>query len=81
VREIGTWLKTTLVTAARAAVRVMASYLHAQFVRLKARRGAKTAILAVAAAMLTRLPSRPSREDSRQYPLPCSHRPSLTRYG
>ncbi|RVC57870.1 IS110 family transposase, partial [Mesorhizobium sp. M00.F.Ca.ET.038.03.1.1] len=30
-----------------------ASYLHAQFLRLKARRGAKKAILAVAASMLT----------------------------
>jgi len=53
VRKSGTWLKTTLVTAAWAAVRVKASYLHAQFLRLKARRGAKKAILAVAASMLT----------------------------
>lgn len=53
VRKSGTWLKTTLVTAAWAAVRVKRSYLHAQFLRLKARRGAKKAILAVAASMLT----------------------------
>jgi transposase len=53
VRKSGTWLKTTLVTAAWAAVRVKSSYLHAQFFRLKARRGAKKAILAVAASMLT----------------------------
>ncbi len=53
VRKSGTWLKTTLVTAAWAAVRVKASYLHAQFLRLKTRRGAKKAILAVAASMLT----------------------------
>jgi transposase len=53
VRKSGTWLKTTLVTAAWAAVRVKASYLRAQFLRLKARRGAKKAILAVAASMLT----------------------------
>jgi transposase len=53
VRKSGTWLKTTLVTAAWAAVRVKTSYLHAQFLRLKARRGAKKAILAVAASMLT----------------------------
>jgi transposase len=53
VRKSGTWLKTTLVTAAWAAVRVKRSYLHAQFMRLKARRGAKKAILAVAASMLT----------------------------
>ena len=53
VRKSATWLKTTLVTAAWAAVRVKTSYLHAQFLRLKARRGAKKAILAVAASMLT----------------------------
>ena len=53
VRKSGTWLKTTLVTAAWAAVRVKNSYLQAQFLRLKARRGAKKAILAVAASMLT----------------------------
>lgn len=53
VRKSGTWLKTTLVTAAWAAVRVKRSYLHAQFLRIKARRGAKKAILAVAASMLT----------------------------
>ena len=41
VRKSGTWLKTALVTAAWAAVRVKSSYLHAQFLRLKARRGAK----------------------------------------
>ena len=40
---------TTLVTAAWAAVRVKTSYLRAQFLRIKARRGAKKAILAVAA--------------------------------
>lgn len=53
VRKSGTWLKTALVTAAWAAVRVKNSYLQAQFLRLKARRGAKKAILAVAASMLT----------------------------
>jgi hypothetical protein len=41
-----------LVTAAWAAVRTKGSYLRAQFLRLKARRGAKKAILAVAASML-----------------------------
>jgi transposase len=50
VRKSGTWLKTALVTAAWAAVRVKNSYLHAQFLRLKARRGANKAILAVAAS-------------------------------
>src|SRR5256884_395918 len=53
LRKSGTWLKTALVTAAWAAVRVKTSYLHAQFLRIKARRGAKKAILAVAASMLT----------------------------
>jgi len=47
------WLKTTLVQAAWAAVRRRDTYLHAQFVRLKSRRGPKKAILAVAASMLT----------------------------
>jgi transposase len=47
------WLRTTLVTAAWAAVRKKDSYLRAQFLRLKARRGAKKAIIAVAASMLT----------------------------
>ncbi len=53
VRKGAPWLKTALVTAAWAAVRVKDSYLQAQFLRLKARRGAKKAILAVAASMLT----------------------------
>jgi transposase len=53
VRKSGTWLKTSLVTAAWAAVRVQDTYLRAQFLRIKARRGAKKAILAVAASMLT----------------------------
>jgi transposase len=53
VRKSATWLKTTLVTAAWAAIRVKTSYLRAQFLRIKARRGAKKAILAVAASMLT----------------------------
>ena len=53
VRKGATWLKTALVTAAWSAVRVKGSYLQAQFLRLKARRGAKKAILAVAASMLT----------------------------
>jgi transposase len=52
VRHGAPWLKTTLVTAAWAAVRPPSSYLHAQFLRLKARRGAKKAILAVAASIL-----------------------------
>lgn len=53
LRKSGTWLKTSLVTAAWAAVRVKSSYFHAQFIRLRARRGPKKAIVAVAASMLT----------------------------
>jgi transposase len=47
------WLKTSLVQAAWAAVRTKETYLRAQFLRLKSRRGPKKAILAVAASMLT----------------------------
>jgi transposase len=47
------WLKTTLVQMAWAAARKKDSYFHAQFLRLKSRRGPKKAILAVAASMLT----------------------------
>jgi len=53
LRKGAPWLKTALVTAAWAAVRVKDSYLQAQFHRLRSRRGAKKAILAVAASMLT----------------------------
>jgi len=47
------WLKTTLVQAAWGAARSKESYLRAQFLRIKSRRGPKKAILAVAASMLT----------------------------
>jgi transposase len=53
LRKGGTWLKTTLVTCAWSAVRVKNCYLRAQFLRLKSRRGAKKAIMAIAASMLT----------------------------
>jgi len=53
VRKGAPWLKTTLVTAAWAAVRKKTGYLRTQFLRLKARRGPKKAVLAVAASMLT----------------------------
>ena len=53
VGKSGTRLKTTLVTAAWAAVLTRNTYLHTQFLRIKSRRGAKKAILAVAASMLT----------------------------
>jgi transposase len=53
VRKGAPWLKTTLVTAAWGATRKKTGYLRTQFLRLKSRRGAKKAILAVAASMLT----------------------------
>jgi transposase len=54
-RPSAPWLKTTLVQAAWAAARTKDGYFHAQFARLKSRRGPKKAILAVAASMLTAL--------------------------
>ena len=53
MRKAAVWLKTTLVQCAWAAARKKASYLQAQFHRLRARRGAKKAIGAVAASILT----------------------------
>ena len=53
MRKGGSWLKTALVNAAWAAVRVKGSYFQGQFQRLRARRGPKKAILAVASSMLT----------------------------
>ena len=52
-RHSAPWLKTMLVTAAWSATRKKDSYLRAQFLRLKSRRGPKKAILAVASSMLT----------------------------
>ena len=52
-RPSAPWLKTTLVQAAWGAARTKDSYFHAQFARLKSRRGPKKAIMAVAASMLT----------------------------
>jgi transposase len=46
-------VKTTLVQAAWSAVRKDGTYFRAQFLRLKARRGPKKAIVAVAASILT----------------------------
>jgi hypothetical protein len=46
-------LKTTVVQCAWAASRRKASYLQAQFHRLRARRGAKQVVGALAASMLT----------------------------
>jgi transposase len=53
LRKGAPWLKTLLVQCAWAASKTKATYLHAQFLRLKARRGAKKAIGAVAASILT----------------------------
>ena len=53
IRHATPWLKTTLIQGAWGATRKKGSYLHAQFVRLKSRRGPKKAIVAVAASMLT----------------------------
>jgi transposase len=47
------WVKPLLIQAAWAAVKVKDSYPRAQFLRLRARRGAKKAIVAVAASLLT----------------------------
>jgi transposase len=53
LRKGDPWLKTALISAAWSAIKTKGSYLRAQFARLKARRGAKKAIVAVAASMLT----------------------------
>jgi len=53
LRQGAPWLKTTLVQCTWAASRQKASYLQAQFHRLRGRRGPKRAICAVAASILT----------------------------
>jgi transposase len=53
IRHGAPWLKTVLVQAAWTAVRNREGYPHAQYQRLRARRGAKKAIVAVAASLLT----------------------------
>jgi transposase len=53
VRKGAPWLKTVLVQCAWAASRAKETYLRAQFLRLKARRGPKKAVVAVAASILT----------------------------
>jgi hypothetical protein len=47
------WLKTTLIQCAWAATRTKGTYLHAQYLRLRSRRGPKIAIGGVAASILT----------------------------
>jgi transposase len=53
VKNGGAWLKPLLVQCAWAAIRKKGSYLQGLFRRLRARRGDKTAIVAVAASILT----------------------------
>jgi len=53
LRKGAPWLKTTLVQCAWAGSRKKASYLQAQFLRLRQRRGPKKAVCAVAASILT----------------------------
>jgi transposase len=47
------WLKTVLIQCAWAASRTKESYFQAQFQRIRARRGSKKAVCAVAASLLT----------------------------
>jgi transposase len=47
------WLKTTLIQCAWAASRAKGSYLQAQYLRIRSRRGPKKAVGAVAASILT----------------------------
>lgn len=53
LRQGAPWLKPVLVQAGWAAARKKNSYLQAQFLRLKSRRGPKKAVVAVAASILT----------------------------
>ena len=53
LRKGAPWLKAMLVQCAWAATRSKGTYLHAQYLRLRSRRGPKKAICAVAASILT----------------------------
>jgi transposase len=53
MRKGSRWLKSSLIQCAQSAVRAKCSYFHAQFHRIRSRRGAKKAIGAVAASILT----------------------------
>lgn len=53
IRQGARWLRSTLVHAAWPAARSKGTYLQAQFLRLKSRRGPKKAAVAVAASILT----------------------------
>jgi transposase len=53
IMKSSAWVKTLLVQAAASAAKSKQSYFHAQFLRIRARRGAKKAFVAVAASILT----------------------------
>ena len=53
LRKSAPWLKTTMAQAAWSAARTKNTYFRAQFSRIKARRGPRKAIMAVASSMLT----------------------------
>jgi transposase len=53
IRKGAPWLKPVFVQCAWSAARSKGTYYQAQFFRLKARRGAKKAAIAVAASLLT----------------------------
>ncbi len=53
MRDGDPWLKTVLIQCAWSAARSKGTYLQAQYFRIRTRRGAKKAICAVAASMLT----------------------------
>lgn len=53
IRKGNHWFKATFIQAAWAACRAKHSYYRTQYLRIKARRGAKKAVVALAASMLT----------------------------
>jgi transposase len=53
MKKGASWLKTTLVQCGWAASRTCGSYFQSQYHRIRARRGAKKAVCAVAASLLT----------------------------
>jgi transposase len=53
LRKGAPWLKTILVQCGWAAMRTKGSYFQAQYHRLRSRRGARKAVCAVAASLLT----------------------------
>ena len=53
MRKGAPWLKTTLIQCAWAASRSKGTYLQAQYLRIRSRRGPKKAIGAVAGSILT----------------------------